>query len=96
MINNCNDCGKKTKLEKHHVCYFPEMVVALCKTCHKKRHTTGNAPRKLPIGQINIMFDLTLEQDIWVTTQKKVLGLKRKEQVIQKLIEQEMLKGDLV
>ena len=91
MKGKCNDCRTETKLEKHHVCYSPEMIIALCKKCHEKRHATGNAPRKLPEGITLLEIDLDLEQDVWVESQKRKLGFKQKQMVVRKLVRDAML-----
>lgn len=38
-LANCEDCGKQTKLQKHHADYSkPLSVEWLCTKCHGKRH----------------------------------------------------------
>lgn len=35
----CNDCGQKALLEKHHPDYGqPEQIIWVCRPCHVKRH----------------------------------------------------------
>lgn len=38
MNGKCATCGKEGLLHKHHVCYIPELVIALCPDCHYKAH----------------------------------------------------------
>lgn len=39
IIKECFVCGKKDKpLELHHLIYEPQIVIPVCKSCHKKIH----------------------------------------------------------
>jgi hypothetical protein len=31
----CVKCGKKYRLERHHVTYKPEQIALLCRSCHR-------------------------------------------------------------
>lgn len=31
---------------RHHVSYYPEKIVFLCRSCHSKEHARGNAPKR--------------------------------------------------
>jgi hypothetical protein len=40
--NNCEDCGRKTKIYAHHPDYSkPLKVEWLCSSCHHRRHSGG-------------------------------------------------------
>jgi hypothetical protein len=41
---NCEHCKIESATVKHHISYFPEVVVRLCKRCHKVIHKS-----KLPM-----------------------------------------------
>jgi len=44
----CAVCGKTEALQRHHICYEPEMVIWLCKDCHIKVHKHGTgSPAKV-------------------------------------------------
>lgn len=45
MKTNCIQCGKFGEVVKHHTNYFPEMIIAVCKSCHQKIH--GNEESQL-------------------------------------------------
>lgn len=60
----CAVCGSEKQLQRHHVSYEPEMIIDLCKQCHKKLHRNGtgrgmdNLKRKLiPIMGSTQIFD---------------------------------------
>lgn len=38
LVGSCQDCGRHTKLQRHHESYWPEQVVRLCQPCHGRRH----------------------------------------------------------
>lgn len=35
MSRYCVKCGKKYRLERHHVTYKPEQIALLCRKCHR-------------------------------------------------------------
>ena len=41
---NCMNCGSDDALETHHVFYYPERRVVLCKKCHTLAHTEDGHP----------------------------------------------------
>ena len=34
----CEHCKIESATEKHHISYFPEVIIRLCKRCHKVIH----------------------------------------------------------
>ena len=40
-INNCQLCGVEKKTEGHHLSYESELIVSLCRTCHRTIHNVG-------------------------------------------------------
>jgi len=37
-IEACRICGSHINITKHHISYYPEIKVPLCRRCHKKEH----------------------------------------------------------
>jgi protein-arginine kinase activator protein McsA len=35
-LPKCKKCGKRAKLERHHIVYDPEITVTICIKCHKE------------------------------------------------------------
>jgi len=41
-VGECYFCQKTEKLNDHHICYNPQVVVRICKRCHGKLHALLN------------------------------------------------------
>lgn len=47
----CSICGSYTELEKHHICYKPEVTIDLCKKHHNEVHQKGKRKSLKPINK---------------------------------------------
>jgi DNA-directed RNA polymerase subunit RPC12/RpoP len=48
----CQLCGKKSKLDKHHLNYEENITLSICKKCHRSVHSLqrNTLPLKTPIN----------------------------------------------
>jgi hypothetical protein len=46
-MQKCYLCKDMAKLLEHHICYFPQIIIFVCDTCHKKIHS-GKYPELQP------------------------------------------------
>jgi hypothetical protein len=43
----CLLCNRNKRLLEHHISYFPQIIIHICRSCHKHLHAIGLAPSQL-------------------------------------------------
>jgi hypothetical protein len=89
LKEKCSNCGTTENLVNHHVKYFPEETVVLCRKCHKKEHTHKGKVRPTNFkSQIDVnKKSVNINDDLWqkLTLLKIDVKAHTLDQVIQKL-----------
>jgi len=80
MEGKCNNCGEIKTVVKHHVSYFPELIIQLCKSCHRAEHCrTHNFlkdDKKLFYRKpVEGMRSIQVSDDAWVVLKSKQVEL---------------------
>ena len=54
MVKKCALCGTTRQLQQHHISYDPEIIITVCRECHRKLHKHG-------VGRGTDKYSISLE-----------------------------------